>query len=182
MAIRRGFKTIEAHDNHIIESWNSVVNKKDTVWVLGDLTMERSQPYKLLDELKGIKNVVLGNHDKPQHIQEMLKYINKVCGSFKYKDCILTHIPIHEREMKRYRLNVHGHLHSNGIGDARYVNVSCEQIDYKPVLLNKVINKEEKFSKSVHGLCPDCTFPIIQGDNYSGIKCSNSNCGYWFCY
>lgn len=139
MAIRRGFETTEDHDGHIIDSWNSVVNKKDTVWILGDITMERSGPYFLLDKLKGIKNVVLGNHDKPQHIPEMLKYINKVCGSFKYKDCILTHIPIHERELVRYRLNIHGHLHLNTIDDNRYVNVSCELLDYKPALLKSII-------------------------------------------
>ena len=40
MALRRGFDNIEDHDNHIVEKWNSVVNSKDTVWILGDITME----------------------------------------------------------------------------------------------------------------------------------------------
>ena len=139
MAKRRGFETIEEHDNYIIESWNSVINKKDTVWVLGDITMEKKDPYKLLSELKGVKNIVLGNHDLPQHITELLRYTNKICGSFKYKNCILTHIPVHHIELDRFTYNIHGHLHSDSLGDQRYINVSCEQVDYKPVLLNDLV-------------------------------------------
>lgn len=142
MAIRRRFPTIEEHDNYIIESWNSVVNKKDTVWILGDITMEKTKPYKLLNELKGIKNVVLGNHDLPQHIPEMLKYVNKVCGVFDYKGCIFSHVPIHHSELERYRYNIHGHLHWNKLEDKRYINVCCEQVDYKPVLLSELISKQ----------------------------------------
>ena len=89
--------------------------------------------------LKGIKKVILGNHDFPQHVPELLKYVNSVCSSYKEKNCILTHIPIHPFEMNRYRKNIHGHVHENTIDDDRYVNVSCEVIDYTPQLLNNYI-------------------------------------------
>lgn len=152
MAKRRGFETIEEHDNHIIECWNSTVHKKDTVWILGDITMEKKEPYKLLSKLNGIKNVVLGNHDLPQHTEELLKYTNKICGSFEYKGCILTHIPIHKSEMKRYRLNIHGHLHLTDIGGDRYINVSCEKVGYKPVLLNDIIRYYTMDRKQLYSL------------------------------
>jgi calcineurin-like phosphoesterase family protein len=45
MAKRRGFSTIEEHDEHIIEKWNSVVHKRDITYILGDITMEKSSPY-----------------------------------------------------------------------------------------------------------------------------------------
>ena len=45
MAIKRGFKDEAEHDNFIIEQWNKVVSKKDTVWILGDITMEKSTPF-----------------------------------------------------------------------------------------------------------------------------------------
>jgi calcineurin-like phosphoesterase family protein len=64
MAKRRGFSTIEEHDEHIIEKWNSVVHKRDITYILGDITMEKSAPYHLLDRLNGQKYVVLGNHDR----------------------------------------------------------------------------------------------------------------------
>ena len=139
MAIKRGFSGAEEHDNHIINNWNNLVNKDDSVWILGDITMEKSQYYPLLSKLKGTKKVALGNHDLPQHVPELLKYVNKVCASYHIKNCIFTHIPIHEREMKRFTLNIHGHLHGLTIDHPQYVNVCMEQIGYTPVLLNSII-------------------------------------------
>lgn len=139
MAIKRGFEDIDSHNEHIISKWNSVIRKKDTVWILGDITMEKSGPYEILDRLNGIKKVVLGNHDKPQHIVELLKYVNSVCGMYKHKNIIFSHCPIHESEMGRFSKNLHGHVHENSLDDSRYVNVSCEVIDYTPQLLDNYI-------------------------------------------
>lgn len=135
MAIKRGFNSAEEHDQHIIDSWNSVVKKGDTVFVLGDITMEKKQGYVYLDKLRGYKKVILGNHDMPQHIPELLKYVNSVCGMFKYKGSILTHCPIHESEINRFKLNYHGHVHENSLPDERYVNLSAEVLNYKPIEL-----------------------------------------------
>lgn len=137
MAIKRGFNNEIEHNDYIIEKWNSVVHKKDTVWVLGDITMEKSTPYILLDRLNGYKKIVLGNHDKPQHIPELLKYVNSVCGMIKYKNFILTHCPIHDTEIGRFKKNIHGHVHENSLDDERYINVSCEAVNYTPVLISK---------------------------------------------
>lgn len=136
MAIKRGFNNEIEHDNFIIEKWNKVVSKRDTVWILGDITMERSAPYVLLNRLNGYKKVVLGNHDQPQHVPELLKYVNSVCGMIKYKDFIFTHCPIHESEIGRFYKNIHGHVHENSLQDNRYINVSCEAVDYTPVELS----------------------------------------------
>jgi calcineurin-like phosphoesterase family protein len=136
MAIKRGFKDEIEHDNFIIEQWNKVVTKGDTVWVLGDITMEKSAPYPLLNQLKGYKKVVLGNHDQPQHTPELLKYVNSVCGMVRYKDCILSHCPIHESEVVRFNKNIHGHVHENTLEDDRYINVSCEAVNFIPQLLS----------------------------------------------
>lgn len=139
MAELRGFSSIEEHDNHIIESWNSVVNKKDTVYVLGDITMEKVAPYHLLDNLKGIKKVVGGNHDKPQHTKEMLKYVDGYCGMLQYKGIVFTHCPIHPSELHdRYSVNVHGHVHSKTLDDPRYINVCAEVLNYVPVLVSGI--------------------------------------------
>lgn len=139
MALKRGFSDEIEHDNHIITSWNSVVTKKDVVFILGDITMEKHTPYNLLDKLNGIKKVILGNHDQPQHVPHLLKHVNSVCSCYQTKGIILTHIPIHESEIQRFRKNVHGHVHENSLDDPRYVNVSCEVVDYKPVLLESLI-------------------------------------------
>ena len=138
MAIKRGFKDEIEHDSFIIEQWNKVVSKKDTVWILGDITMEKTSPYPLLDKLNGYKKVVLGNHDQPQHVPELLKHVNCVSGMVKYKGYILSHCPIHESEINRFKKNIHGHVHENSLDDSRYCNVSAEVINFTPILISEI--------------------------------------------
>ena len=42
MAKKRGFKTVEEHDEFIVKKWNETVNKNDKIYLLGDITMEKS--------------------------------------------------------------------------------------------------------------------------------------------
>ncbi len=84
MAKRRGFSTVEEHDEHVIVKWNSVVYKRDVTYILGDVTMEKSAPYYLLDRLNGIKHIVLGNHDRRQDVKKLLEYAESVAGMIQY--------------------------------------------------------------------------------------------------
>lgn len=144
MAIKRGFSTAEEMNQHILEKWNSKVLKKDTVYLLGDVTMEKAN-YEILSRLNGYKKVILGNHDQPQHIPELLKYVNSVCGMYKKGfeeakgNIIMTHCPIHESELNRFKYNIHGHVHENSLEDSRYINVSCEVIDYTPKFIEELL-------------------------------------------
>jgi calcineurin-like phosphoesterase family protein len=142
MAKRRGFSTVEEHDEHIIAKWNSVVHKRDVTYILGDVTMEKSSPYPLLDRLNGIKHIVLGNHDRRQDTKKLFDYAESVAGMIQYKGIMLTHAPIHPMELDyRFNKNIHGHIHDKvvmkmldgwEIPDERYFCVSCEQVDYLP--------------------------------------------------
>ena len=136
----RGFDSAKDQDSYIKAQWNSVISKRDIVWILGDVAMNKKF-YPFLDELNGVKRVVLGNHDLPKYIPELLKHVNSICGLLKYQNCILSHIPIHESELERFGKNIHGHLHSKEIKDDRYICVSCEQIDYKPIELSKLTKR-----------------------------------------
>jgi calcineurin-like phosphoesterase family protein len=137
IAEKRGFINVEDHDKYIVYMWNSIVHKHDTVYILGDITMEKDN-YSILDQLIGYKKVILGNHDAPQHVKSLLKHVNSVCGAFKYKDCILTHIPIHPSEFHRFKYNVHGHTHDVCIDEPRYINVSIENQEYIPFNLSNL--------------------------------------------
>jgi calcineurin-like phosphoesterase family protein len=148
MATRRGFSTIEEHDEHVIAKWNSVVNKRDVTYILGDITMEKSAPYPLLDRLNGIKHIVLGNHDRRQDTKKLFDYAESVGGMLQYKGIFLTHCPIHSDELN-YGIvkNIHGHIHDKvvmkmldgwEVPDERYFCVSCEQVDYLPKSLKEL--------------------------------------------
>ncbi len=153
MAQHRGFSSTEEHDEFIISQWNSVVHKRDVTYILGDVTMERTEAYPLLDQLNGFKKVVLGNHDKPQHVRQLLKHVSSVSGMEKYKGMFLTHCPIHPMELEhRVSRNIHGHIHDKSVMlpvtlfgrklfervDKRYHCVSCEQIGYVPKTLKEL--------------------------------------------
>jgi len=158
MALKRGFATVEEHDEYIISQWNKKVNKRDVTWILGDVTMESSKSYPLLNRLNGMKKVVLGNHDMMKDVPALLQYVQGVSGMVSYKGIWLSHCPVHERELEfRVPRNIHGHIHENlimkpryeyglfgdqyyveDVPDDRYHCVSCEHIDYTPVSLEEL--------------------------------------------
>lgn len=141
MAIKRGFSCAEEQDELIVSNWNRVVKKGDVVYILGDITMGKRN-YTILDQLKGYKKVVLGNHDMGYHVRTLLEHVNSVSGMINYKkEVILTHCPIHPSQLEhRFAVNIHGHVHENSLNDPRYVNVSCEVINYTPVLIDKILD------------------------------------------
>lgn len=147
--VARPFSSVEEMNEHIVDSWNNTVKKRDTVWVLGDVCFGKPENLAIMDRMVGQKNLILGNHDE-FNIQEYAKYFKNIAACRKYDGYILSHIPIHESQFYRFKGNVHGHLHSNrvqrcvmqetGIGmysewvdDTRYFNVSCEQLNFKPM-------------------------------------------------
>jgi len=135
----RKFDSIEEHDNELIRRWNNTVNKNDTVFHLGDFCFGKRNLY-IAGKLNGDKKLILGNHDTYASI-DYLKYFKKLYGAVEYKGMILSHIPVHESQFKRYHMNIHGHLHENNLEDYRYFNVSCEQINLTPIPYDEILNK-----------------------------------------
>lgn len=53
-----------AHDAWLLDLWRSTVDKKDMVYILGDLTFFKSEDARhLLEKLPGRKYLITGNHD-----------------------------------------------------------------------------------------------------------------------
>lgn len=155
MAKARGFKNAAEQDAFIIKQWNSTVSKKDTTYILGDISMEKSTVYPLLGKLNGRKYVILGNHDKRQHVPILLEYVDGVVGMLKKRfriqklTAFLTHAPVHPREFRKGRvsINIHGHIHEYRVkkwfglvDDTRYICVSCEQVNYTPRTLKELLD------------------------------------------
>lgn len=141
VAIWRGFNDLETYHKHIITNWNNSTDKRDVIYILGDIALDKKL-YYLLDKLKGIKYFILGNHDERQDVAELLKY-GKISGPIKYKNTWLTHHPIHP-ECLQNCINIHGHVHNLPIinqtiystftdnTEKKYYNVSCEVNDFIP--------------------------------------------------
>lgn len=134
--VHRPFADIEAHNQWLFENWRSVVNKRDVVYVLGDVSWTRAG-LQAMKQLPGQKHLIMGNHDGFP-LQEYLEVFRVIRPSpWVYRRHWLSHCPIHPDEL-RGRDNVHGHVHSNSIKDVRYINVSVEAINGIPRTLEQL--------------------------------------------
>lgn len=137
-SLREGFEDIEEMNEYIIAMWNHKVGSQDKVIHCGDVAFGK-EALKLCQRLNGIKYLVLGNHDT-MALNEYAKVFTKIFG-VKYiggDEAICTHVPVHPSSLRRFVLNIHGHLHEKHIDDARYFNVSVEQIGYTPIELEEI--------------------------------------------
>lgn len=154
---QRAWATTEEMDEALVSNWNSAVGPNDKVYVLGDCVINR-RCLPTLGRLNGLHTLVMGNHDvfRPE---EYLQYFKCIKGSEQVADFLLTHIPVHAAELKRWKGNFHGHLHHNRVRkevldgrtrtryevvDAQYFCVSMENIGYIPIILEDAIKKFEE--------------------------------------
>ena len=133
-----GVSTIEEHDELLCDLWTSTVHKRDLVLVLGDL----GWTYNLMKGLPGRKKALLGNHDK-FHASKYLEVFEDIIGPVKYKRHWLSHFPIHESELFGKKV-IHGHTHSAGINDSRYINVSVEMTRGYPISYQDIVGGKYK--------------------------------------
>ena len=121
----------------LIENWNRVVSPNDVVYNLGDVVINRRY-LELLPRLNGDQRLILGNHDIFHH-DDYSKYFSRIHGSLKLDNYILSHYPVHVDSITQWCTeNIHGHIHEKDIPDARYYNVSVENINYTPVSLDEL--------------------------------------------
>lgn len=147
----RDGNTVEEHDHIILERIKLTVNKRDVLYICGDiiLTHDKEQEKKYLREIAdipGAKYLIRGNHDN-LNIIDYSSVFQDIYGIHKYKKYWLTHAPIHPSEL-RGKGNIHGHCHLERIKnqyneiDPRYINVCVEMnrgwpISYSDILASK---------------------------------------------
>lgn len=141
----RPWDNIEDMDEALVENWNKVVRPKDKVIHLGDVVINR-RALPTLARLNGNKILVKGNHDVFR-LEEYTPYFKDILGCKQHDDYILTHIPVHENQLYRFKGNIHGHMHNESVmlqgimddyPDHRYLCVSVEQINYTPIAWEEV--------------------------------------------
>ncbi len=138
-----GFISIEEHDQFVIANINAVVRPRDRLIIVGDCVMNKKFLPKLT-HINGLKTLVMGNHD-PVDINLYAGLFEKIAGALVISDFIVTHIPVHPNQLEhRFKTNIHGHLHGHpvlddiGNEDHRYVNVSVESLQYRPISLEDI--------------------------------------------
>lgn len=160
--------TVEKAKEAMIQLWNSRVNKKDTVYILGDLAFgEVEDKRKLFQRLNGNKVLILGNHDKvPDHLKCYFNHITQIKNikfkksiyNFLHKDLevIMCHFPMLSWEHKdKGSVMIHGHCH----GKVDKINTDSKELrvdvgidgnlaNYDLISLEKLSNYFNKYERT----------------------------------
>lgn len=151
----RPFKDISEMNEHIINSWNSIVTNDDIVYHLGDVGFGNKEVLSdFVHKLNGHKILILGNHDYSRGIGfwedvgfELAYKCKQIQKNNSTENIILSHYPV---QCDDNVLNIHGHIHNIPLDKDRqgkelnknnHICVSVEMIDYKPIEINKIIRR-----------------------------------------
>ncbi|MDD5649151.1 MAG: hypothetical protein PHF86_01855 [Candidatus Nanoarchaeia archaeon] len=113
--------TILDHDTWLIENFNKYVDKKDSVYILGDLSFEKKEKAeKFIDKLHGQKTLILGNHDKNIHNSTRFAQITQI-KDFTFSQFGLNiHIVLCHYPIASWNRKVHGSWHLYGHVHGRF--------------------------------------------------------------
>lgn len=148
--VREQFKDAAEGDAFMLQAWRDQIKPEDHLWHLGDVTMFRGNHMVhafvgLMKSLPGHKRLVLGNHDHYAMKVYTEAGFQKIRGSHKIDNLLLTHYPVHAGSLPRGAIaDVHGHIHQNDSPPGPYVNISVEKTGYKPIALEEVKLLAEK--------------------------------------
>lgn len=144
---RRPWRTTDKMDHDLVKLHNSVVKPKDTVYVLGDVTLrgpdKKDWLRKILGRMNGTKILIFGNHDN-WHWQHYLDVGFQSCHTFFELHHVggmihLCHDPA--RAQDKSKLWICGHLHNTAFNAPSHIAiVSVELTEYKPVPIENIVN------------------------------------------
>ena len=140
----RPFDTIEQMEEVMVTNWNSVVEKNDTTYILGDFCWGKESEWKrILDLLNGNKVLIRGNHDLKQMSSELRRKFADVKDykeiTDNQKHVILSHYPMLFYKSS-YNSNCYmlcGHVHTTREND--FLN------EWKKVLKDTKINSSDSY-------------------------------------
>lgn len=114
--------TQENHTEWLVKVWNKNVSSGDLVYNLGDFSFAKNYDdiAKFTQQLNGQKIFIKGNHDRREHLDQLVKD-NLIQAWYEYKEIkiqdiptVLFHFPIaswHRQSHGAWHL--HGHCHGN---------------------------------------------------------------------
>lgn len=115
----RPFSSVEEMDNALIDNWNSVVGKDDTVYILGDFCwLKEDRWIEILNQLNGNKVLIRGNHDLKYMSQRLRNMFQDVKDYKEVKDngkrVLLSHypMPFYRGAYNKDIVHLYGHIHT----------------------------------------------------------------------
>lgn len=143
----RPFANVDEMNNSLVDNWNSVVDDKDIVFILGDISLccNINTLQGLVSRLKGKKYLCIGNHDDKSITKAVSKYFEDIQYQY-YIDIdgqkvVLNHYPFDgfENGGSESGIQLFGHLHTEPVDSKPYVksfnqvDVGVDNMGFKPV-------------------------------------------------
>jgi calcineurin-like phosphoesterase family protein len=151
---KRPYGSVDHMNQELIKNWKLVVGEQDHIWFLGDFSFGNYDvTAEVLDQLPGIKHLILGNHDRKGRADKLFnrdwnKWFVDKHDYFRLKTpegkFVLCHFPFASWE--RGYVNLHGHLHSLKGYQNKYnqYDVGVDANDYTPLLLADAVKKAQE--------------------------------------
>ena len=140
---QRPFRDAEHMAAELWKNWEDAVGPEDVLVCLGDLAMGpalREATWARVRSAPGRRKVlVIGNHDLTGKGALRVGGFDEVrlaLVSGGEPPLIWTHYPL--SVVPPGHVNLHGHLHGTPPGRSRHINVSVEQLSYRPVSLARL--------------------------------------------
>ncbi len=148
----RPFDNINEMNEAIIDNWNSVVNKDDIVYHLGDFILGSKEDLEsIVKRLNGTIYLIRGNHDRlaTKAYEDCGIVVIKKTLKLDEDKVILSHKPLLDELIPLGYINIHGHIHEKRLEDIydnnlfskdKHINVGVDVCSFKPVCLKTLKN------------------------------------------
>ncbi len=136
----RPFETVTKMNNVLINNYNNIVGKDDTVCFLGDFSMTKNfeQISSIVKKLNGVKHLVLGNHDEMSAWEYIKAGFHSVHTSLQIKEFSLIHDPAIRTALHEDTKLLCGHVHTlfTFLKDKQVLNVGVDVHNYRPISID----------------------------------------------
>lgn len=149
----RPYSSAEEMDDALIANWNAVVHDRDVVWHLGDFAYgDEARVAKLFHALKGVKRLVLGNHDLDNK-GRVLKTLVRLPWDHVAHAAEIKHdgqrISLSHYAGLTWSAEHHGayqafgHSHGKLLGLPGSVDVGVDAQDYRPISVDEFVRQAD---------------------------------------
>ena len=139
----RPFDSVRDMDEAMIANWNAVVGHDDVVWHLGDFALGADAKHvrSVFHRLKGIKRLVIGNHDRAETLDLpwAAKPTHLASVGIDGARVVMCHYGLRVWPgMRRKAISLYGHSHGRLPGTSMSLDVGVDFWGFTPVTLTDI--------------------------------------------
>lgn len=160
----RPFDSVDQMDAELIDNWNSVVQKDDKIYYLGDFSLDLQRMHQVVPLLNGKIHLIAGNHDlchsshksagantKRYREAGFVEVCQEMTLEIAGEKVLCNHLPYYSPDDPDTRFEelkpsdeglwlLHGHVHQRWKTKERQINVGVDVWDYFPVSMDIICN------------------------------------------